>query len=222
MISKLWVILIPTLALTGMAAPAEAQDADGYQHDTVAPTREDFDRDVFFFAGRFHAGYVAQSFVPWQTTFEDNYILAAGYQQFFSRLDALRIGGEVGLGDRFTTDAHTPYPSNSQELWAGIVGRFDGWDLGPLHVTPALTAGFSVVTGLIGVEYDRRPPPDRDRLSDGGKFLYYLGPEIDLSLPALSPGVEVFWRAQHRSGGFGTIADIDGANADVVGIRYKY
>jgi hypothetical protein len=219
---RLVVLMGAILVLTGIVAPAWAQDADWRPHSTAATANDDFDRNVFFFTGRFHRGYFGQSVMPWQTTFENNYIIAAGYQQFFARFGALKFGGEIGLADRFTTDANTSYPGNSQELWTGIVVRYDGFNLGPVHITPALTAGFSVVTGLIGIEYDRRPSPDNDRLSGGGTFLYYLGPEIDFSLPEVNPGVEVFLRAQHRSGGFGTIAHIDGANADVVGIRYKF
>lgn len=51
--------------------------------------------------------------------------------------------------------------------------------------------------------------------------LYYLSPEISVS-NIHAPEWEAFGRIQHRSGGFGTIADIDGSNAAVLGIRYKF
>jgi hypothetical protein len=36
------------------------------------------------------------------------------------------------------------------------------------------------------------------------------------------PEGEAFIRIQHRSGGYGTVAKIDAANADTVGIRWKF
>jgi hypothetical protein len=91
-----------------------------------------------------------------------------------------------------------------------------------VHITPALTAGFSVVSGLIGVEAMRNSTIHADPGSHGGTLLYYLGPEVSFSMPATSPNLELFWRAQHRSGGFGSLANLDGANADTVGVRWKF
>jgi len=200
-------LFLPRLAAAPVSAPAPAE----------------FDRDVFFFGGRFHDGYFGSSFAPWTASFENNYVVGGGYQQFFARWGVARFGAEIGIADRFSTDAAPAYgATNSVEGWAGLVTRFDGWDLGPVHITPALTAGISVASGLIGAEAQRNAQPHNDRLSDGGHFLYYLGPELDFSLPAVNPDMEVFWRAQHRSGGFGTIADLDGSNADTIGVRWKF
>jgi len=208
------------LVLAGMGgAAAQSATSAGSQ-----PSMDTWDRDVFFFGGRFHTDYFGQSFTPWDTTWEDNYFVGAGYQQFFWRWGFVRFGGEIGVGDRFNTDNNTMYGAavNSQEAWAGIVTRFDGWNLGPVHVSPALTAGFSVVNGLIGVEAGRNSTPHSDPHSDGGRFLVYLGPEVSFSLPDTNPNLEAFVRIQHRSGAFGWIADLDGSNADTVGLRWKF
>ena len=214
-------------ALLGICMLTGSAWADGLSLPVDPPpgkTMEDFNRDVFFFGGRFHREYFNQSFTPWTTEFENNYIIGGGAQQFFSRWRFVRFGAEVGLADRFNTDGSTKFgaATNSVELWAGLVTRFDGFDLGPVHLTPAMTFGFSAVTGLIGIEAERNSSRHSDNLSGGGKFLVYLGPELDLSVPSMNPNMEVFWRAQHRSGAFGTIADLDGANADVLGIRWKF
>jgi hypothetical protein len=216
------------LAGIGIAIPAFAADlvAPNFVQRPItvshASPAEDFDRDVFFFGGRFHDGYFTQSFIP-TANWENNYIVGGGYQQFFSRWGVARFGFEVGAADRFSTDAKPAYgATNSGEVWGGLVTRFDGWDVGPVHITPSLTAGVSVVSGLIGVEAQRNAQPHGDRLSNDGRFLFYLGPEVAFSMPTIDPNLEVFWRAQHRSGGFGSIAELDGSNADVVGVRWKF
>ena len=188
------------------------------------PTMDDWDRDVFFFGGRFHTDYFGQSFTPWATNWEPNYFVGAGYQQFFWRWGFARFGGEIGIGDRFNTTGDTSYGAsvNSQEAWAGLVTRFDGWDLGPVHMSPALTIGVSVVNGLIGVEAQRASTMPSDAHSDHGRFLVYLGPEMSFSLPKTNPNLEAFVRVQHRSVAFGSIADLDGSNADTVGLRWKF
>ena len=50
--------------------------------------------------------------------------------------------------------------------------------------------------------------------------LFYFAPEIAVSHASL-PGFEAFVRSQHRSGGYGIIAEIDGSNAAPVGFRSK-
>lgn len=217
-------LFAPVLAGTVMAmlsaASGLAQERGVVESNT--PPAE-FTQDVFIFGGRFHDGYFTQSFTPFNTTWENNYILGGGYQTFFGRWGVMRLGAEVGGAGRFTTDANPGVGDpRSAEVWAGLVGRFDGFDVGLLHITPALTAGFSVVTGLIGVAAQRNAAPHLDPLSHDGRVLYYLGPEVSFSLPQSNANVEFFIRAQHRSGGFGTLAALDGSNADVVGLRYKF
>ena len=220
-------LLAALLGTTPVVAQPLADPSDSLFNP--APT-DSWDRDVFVFGGPFHTGYVTQSFTLWDTTWEPNFFVGGGYQQFFYRLGWMRLGAEGGVGLRFNTSGDTTfegpsgpdsYPPLSGEVWAGAVARFDGVDIGPVHVTPALTAGVSAVTGLIGVEAEREAQHPFDRFGTGGKFLFYLGPELDFSL-ASNPNVEVFWRAQHRSGGFSTLMDLDGSNADTVGVRFKF
>ena len=63
------------------------------------------------------------------------------------------------------------------------------------------------------------PIPEYTR--EAAPLLYYLGPELNFSLVD-HPNVEAFIRIQHRSGGYGTIAKIDAANADALGLRWKF
>jgi hypothetical protein len=223
------------LLVTLLAAPVHAQslsvpmDASA----SAAPTMSEWDRDVFFFGGLFHDDYFTQSFTPWATTWEPNGFLGAGYQQFFWRWNQFSLGGEAGLGARFNFNGETTFspdggktidsfPPLSGEAWAGAVARYDGFDLGPVRVGASFTAGVSVVTGLIGAEAVRDSTHPFDRFGTGGKFLFYLGPELDFSMPEYNPNVELFVRAQHRSGGFSTLMDLDGSNADTIGLRYKF
>jgi hypothetical protein len=216
------------LSLVGISPPAVAQTFSGSALETMATPVESWDRDVFFFGGLFHEDYFTQSFTPWSATWEPNAFIGAGYQQFFWRWGDVRFGGEAGLGARFNFNGQTTFlgtqsfPPLSGEAWVGAVARYDGVDLGPVHAGLAMTAGFSAVTGLIGSEAVRASTHPFDRFGTGGKLLYYLGPEIDLSMPEVNPNVEVFWRAQHRSGGFGSLMDLDGSNADTVGVRFKF
>lgn len=194
------------LGLAFAATPAAAQSAP--------PTMSTWDRDVFFFAGSFEREWFPDGLFPLEVLwtpnfFEDNHIIGGGYQQFFGEAYGFRFGLEAGLAGRFGDN-------NSVEAWAGGVIRSPGFDIGRLHVTPAITGGLSAATGTIGVETGRAQQLDRSV-----PLLFYMGPEIDFS-DANQPNWEVFWRLQHRSGGYGIIAPIDGSNADTIGLRYKF
>jgi hypothetical protein len=219
-------------AMLGLSLPAGAQSLSvptDSQASSADDKLNDFDRDVFFFGGFFHEDYFTQSFTVWSTKWEPNIFVGGGYQQFFWRWGPMRLGGEAGFGGRFNVNGETTFlngtesfPPASAELWGGLVARFDGFDLGPVHLTPAMTAGLSAVTGLIGSEAVRASTHPFDRLGTGGKLLFYLGPELSFSMPQYNPDVEVFVRLQHRSGGFGTLMDLDGSNADAIGVRWKF
>jgi len=169
----------------------------------------EFDRDVFFFGGAFENQDFGHAFNPFGDNYNGDWEVGGGYQQFFARWGGFRLGGEAGAALRFSN-------SMSAEVWGGVVGRYDGLAIGPLHISPAFTAGFSAVSGYISSEANQIPA-----LGRGVPLLYFLGPEINFSLDQY-PNVEAFWRIQHRSGGYGSIAKIDAANADVVGLRFKF
>ena len=171
----------------------------------------EFDRAVFFFGGRFHQDWFGTGLKPWEVTWEDNYVIGGGYQQTVVDWNDVRIGGEFGLAGRFGT-------SLSAEAWFGGFIRYDGLVIADtLRVSPAFSAGLSIVTNTIGIEDYRA---DLIGLSDV-PLLVYLGPELNLSLVD-HPEWEVFWRLHHRSGGYGWIANIDGSNAVTGGFRYKF
>lgn len=170
-----------------------------------------YDRAVFFFGGRFHEDYFGGSFNFPNAPYEDNYVLGGGYQHFFQNWGEFRLGAEGGLAMRFGEGEPT-----SLEAWGGVVGRYDGFVLGSLRIAPSITFGLSAVSGTIGVETERA-----SWIDSNVPVLFYLGPEISFSTLE-NPNLEAFWRIQHRSGAWGTIAHIDGSNANTLGVRWKF
>lgn len=168
------------------------------------------EQNVFIMGGPFTNGYFSDAFLVWEDHYESNFFAGVGYQYFmYEHSGGFKLGAEAGLGVRIGD-------RSSAELWAGLVGRIDMFQFGDIRITPSITAGFSVVTDTIGVETQRA-----EKLGHDIPFLYYLGPEIAVSHVDY-PGFEAFGRIHHRSGGFGTIAEIDGSNAVVLGLRLKY
>lgn len=160
--------------------------------------------------GPFTSDYFSDAVTPWDNQYESNWFAGVGYQYFFYEYGGgFKLGAEVGVGLRLGS------PS-SAELWGGAVARLQTFQLGDVSITPALTAGFSVVTDTIGAERERAWG-----MGGSAPFLYYLGPEIAVGHAAF-PDFEGFIRLQHRSGGFGSIANLDGSNAVVLGVRYGF
>lgn len=168
------------------------------------------DEALFVMGGPFVSDYFSDALSIWDNSYEGNFFAGAGYQRFlYAHPGGFKLGVEAGLGLRAGDQT-------SAEFWAGAVARLDMFQLGDISITPALTAGLSVTTGEIGVEAERV-----ERLGHSVPVLYYFSPEIAVS-HAAHPDYEGFVRLQHRSGGFGTIADIDASNAVVLGLRYKF
>jgi hypothetical protein len=140
--------------------------------------------------------------------FEDNVIVGIGYQQGWTRLDALMFGWEAGLAGRFGQ-------SNSLEGWAGLFARYDIVFNG-IRVAPAVTFGLSAVTDtMAGGETER----ENDFGDGDATLLFYLGPELSVGLDSL-PNVELFARIHHRSGAWGTLGEMHGG-LDVVAIGVR-
>jgi hypothetical protein len=167
------------------------------------------DETVFVFGGPFTSGYFSDAIQPSQWALESNVFAGVGYQRFFYGYKSFQLGVEAGLGVRVGTPV-------SGEAWAGLVGRITEFEVGPINITPSITGGLSVVTDTIGVETERTAAAGQS-----ATLLYYLAPEIAVSHDE-HPEWEAFGRIQHRSGGFGTIAHIDGSNALTAGLRYKF
>ncbi|GHA31033.1 hypothetical protein GCM10007989_28720 [Devosia pacifica] len=192
---------LATLLCAGLAAlPAAAQETDAT------------DQSVFIFGGRYHSGHQEDIFTPlgpFGFDYEDNYVFGAGYQQFFYTMGDLRFGLEagtaIGVGDAVRG-----------EIWGGVVGRYDGIDLGPVTVSPAVTFGLSAITNTIGIESNRIAPGADPTL------LFYVAPEISVWQND-HPELEYFFRIQHRSGAGGLLGGMgDGHNAAAIGVRYKF
>lgn len=199
---RTFVLPLACMLLASIASVAYAQDA-------AAPAP--VDRNVFIVGGPFSDGYFGDTLAFWNVNYESNFFVGMGYQQFFHQTpEGFKFGVEAGIGARLGN-------RSSAEAWAGGVIRYDGFYVGDFHIAPSITAGFSVVTDLIGAEAKRAA----ENGVDGAPFLYYLGPEIAISHAAF-PNWEVLARVQHRSGGFSTIANLDGSNAATLGLRYKF
>lgn len=167
--------------------------------------------NVFVFGGPMSSGFFGDALTFWSSGYETNGFLGAGYQRFFYEYKSFALGLEAGLGLRMGVGE-----TSSAEAWAGLVGRLTEIDLGPVNITPSITGGFSIVTDTIGAETTRTVASGQS-----ATLLYYLAPEIAVSHDD-HPEWEAFGRIQHRSGGFGTIAHIDGSNAVTAGLRYKF
>ncbi|CDP50505.1 hypothetical protein [Paradevosia shaoguanensis] len=168
------------------------------------------DQAIFVFGGRYYEETFFTGMQPWAVTYENNFVLGGGYQQFWlNHPTGLRIGGEAGaalrMGDSF-----------SGEAWAGIVARFDGLVLGDtVRIAPSVTFGLTAETAPVGIEAGNRGGGD-------STLLFYIGPELNVSWVD-HPETEVFWRIHHRSGAWGTLGNMaDGANASSFGVRWKF
>lgn len=187
------------LSASLIALPACAQTAE-----------QSPDRNVFVLGGRMASGYMHDMLIPFTVPYEDTVILGIGYQQFFAQpRDDVRIGLEVGAAARIGTQS-------SGELWGGVVGRYDGWAINGVRISPSLTFGVSVVDQTVGVEAERA-------VRDGypGNILFYLSPELSVSTED-NPDTEVFWRIHHRSGAWNSFGGGGTANATTVGIRTSF
>jgi hypothetical protein len=193
-------LLVAILALPATSAYA----------DPAVPAEASNNQNVFIMGGPFSKDFFGDTIAFWDNRYEDNFFGGVGYQYFFyNHPRGLKFGVEAGAGLRLGQRA-------SAEVWAGGVARVN-FDIGDITIAPALTAGISVVTDLIGAEAERAAEAGYSSLP----VLFYLGPEVSLSHKAM-PNLELLARVQHRSGGFGTIAPVDGSNAAVVGLRYKF
>lgn len=181
-----------------LAGPIQAQSPRDTQDETV-----------FVFGGPLTSGYFSDAIQPWQWELEGNAFAGVGYQRFFHHYQSFQLGVEAGLGVRIGEPV-------SGEVWAGAVARLTEFEVGPINITPSITGGLSVVTDTIGAERVRT-----EAAGESAALLFYLAPEIAVSHDD-HPEWEAFGRIQHRSGGFGTIAHIDGANALTLGLRYKF
>lgn len=205
-----------------MAADASATDAfASLGHApmaTKAPLRvPDFEappaNSLMIFGGQFTDVTILKSLDPFSAHHENQYIVAAAYgRDFFHVPYGFVVGGEVGLGFRFGM-------GQSEELWAGFSVRHTGFNLlGLVRVGGAFIFGFSGISNATGREAVRQGKDP----NGSARFLGYLAPELTFSLPQY-PNWELIYRLHHRSGLYGVLADnIEGANANVVGIRYRF
>lgn len=170
------------------------------------------DSNMFVFGGVYSSESVGETFNFFGTDYQDAYLLGGGYQHFFiGEEGGLRAGLEAGAALRKGPDV-------SGEGWAGVVLRADDiLENEQLIVSASVTGGLSLITNPLDVEVARELSRDGD-----STFLFYMAPEISVSTPS-SPNTEVFWRVQHRSGGWNTLGNMgEGANANTIGLRWNF
>lgn len=162
----------------------------------------------------------------------DNFIVGGAYQRdVYSFASGFVVSGEVGLADRFghfavCCDASGPGQTvvtsgviNSGELWFGPAIRYESLVLfNRVRVMPGFTAGFSLTGDSIGKERER----ELTTPGSSARFLGYLGPELGFSLLD-APQWELVFEMHHRSGANKTFGNLmEGYNANVAGVRYRF
>jgi hypothetical protein len=167
---------------------------------------------VFVFAGTYAIGNMLQTMSLFDASYVSTHIVGAAYERdLLAPGLGFVIGGEIGVGDRFGD-------GNSGELWGGVQVRYNGAPLfNILYIRPGVTAGLSYVTNAIAIERQRE-------ISYNGNahLLFYFSPELAFAL-AQYPNLEIVYRLQHRSGLYGALGHLhEGANASVVGLRYRF
>lgn len=188
--------------VAGAAIPASAAD--------MRPSHGP-EQSLFMFGGGIADAKMGEAANPFGVRYT-NPIYGYGYQIFPSRIGTVSLGLEAGLAGRFAS----PF---SAEVWGGVVGRWDGFELGDaVRVSPAFTFGLSHVTGTMkGREQFNEGKRDGD-----ARTLFYLGPEVNLTFKSM-PNTDFFWRLHHRSGAWGTLGGMhDGLNANVIGVRMRF
>lgn len=196
------------VAALGACILVSAASVPGLAQNLAAPV-EAPDQSVFVMGGPFTNANFGETFSLWDNEYEENFFVGVGYQHFLYSYGNFRLGVEAGIGLRAGENS-------SAEVWAGTVAQLTNFDIGALNITPSIIFGLSAVTDYVGVEADRVAA-----LGHPAPVLFYFTPEIAISSDT-NPEWEAFVRIQHRSGGFGTIAEIDASNAPVVGLRYRF
>jgi hypothetical protein len=171
------------------------------------------DNNILIFGGQFTTDTILKSLNPFSVHHENQHIVAAAFGHDFYRAPyGFVFGGEIGLGVRFGM-------GTSEELWGGVSIRHAGFDLfGLVRVGGAIIVRFSGITNPTGKEALRHGKDP----NGSARFLGYLAPELTIALPPF-PNWEFAYRLHHRSGLYGLIAaNIEGANANVFGIRYRF
>lgn len=176
----------------------------------MADMPDDTDRSVFVFGGGITDADMWKSANPLGVGYEHG-IAGLGYQFFPGRIGSVKLGLEAGLAGRLGSGSNA-------EIWGGVVGRWDGFEVGAVRVSPSFTFGLSHVTRTMS---GREEKNERERNGDAST-LFYLGPELSFTVASM-PDIDFFWRLHHRSGAWGTLGGMHGgSNANVIGVRVNF
>jgi hypothetical protein len=215
-ICRLLVIILVLAGLGSRHAAAESESPvsiayrSGISPITTAPSL--LPNSVLLFGGQFTTENMGKSLNPLATRHESNFITGGAYQRDLYRAPyGFVFGVEMGIAKRFGM-------GKSTELWGGVNIRHSGLVFfNFLRVTAGITIGFSAIDNPVGTE------AEEERRHDGNAhFLGYLSPELTLAFHQF-PNTELVYRLQHRSGAGRTFGNMgEGANANIIGIRYRF
>ncbi|MDB5473075.1 MAG: hypothetical protein JWP99_378 [Devosia sp.] len=203
--------MVRLVSLFAFSFIAGAFSAPSYAQQGSEPVHGP-DSNIFVFGGVYSSESVGETLNIIGTDYQDAYLLGGGYQHFFlGEENGLRAGLEAGAALR-------KGPDLSGEAWAGVVLRSDGFIRNEhVKISASITGGLSLVTNPLDVEVAREISRNGD-----STLLFYMAPELSIST-ADNPNMEAFWRIQHRSGGWNTLGNMgEGANANTVGVRWKF
>ncbi|MFD1910844.1 hypothetical protein [Halodurantibacterium flavum] len=191
-------------AVSVLTQPAAAYDSPMFE--------ESHARSVFAFGGALTRGNMHQSAVAPGVGYERNVVVGLGFQQFPFERGQFALGWEIGGAGRFGGGV-------TGELWGGAVLRHKGFAVAPdYRLGTAMTVGLSHISST----HRGREQELEARYGGNARTLFYLGPELSLSSTD-APEREIFWRLHHRSGGGRTLGNMYGAaNANVIGLRYRF
>ena len=202
------------IASFGVAAPVHAQTIVEKSSVPGRGVNDDRKWAVSMFYGFASTGDSEMFTAPrawWDSKFREESLVGGALSYNVLRfLRYFTLEAEIGVGHRFGIGA--------TEGWMAGYVRYDNFPWN--HVVR------TTVAASIGVNYITRLPVSEDPVTDPNhprsKLLHYFSPEITFALPD-SPQHELVFRVHHRSGVWGLFNGVrGGADAFVVGYRYRF
>jgi hypothetical protein len=196
------------MVLAGPAVADEAVTAQGTEPETGARLARSISLAFGFSTPDNFTGIITQ---PWDTSFEDTWIVSASASHLLWELDENTwLEGELGVGKRFGD-------SDAWEFFGLVFLRWDGlpWNEW-VYTSIGVGIGPSYATEIS--ETERRKSGN----DQGSRTLNMLVPEIAFALPD-DEATQLVFRLHHRSGVFGLFNGVTGGSTFVtVGVRVRF
>lgn len=196
------------MVLAGSAVAEEAVTAPGTEPESGARLARSISLSFGFSTPDNFTGIIVQ---PWNTSFEDTWIVNASASHLLWELDENTwLDGELGAGKRFGD-------SDAWEFFGLVFLRWDGlpWNEW-VYTSIGLGIGPSYATEISETE---RGKSGNDQ---GSRTLNMLVPEIAFALPD-DEAAQLVFRLHHRSGVFGLFNGVTGGSTfATVGLRMRF